>query len=104
MATRNLQFAFQAGAPTGNQTPTNHMVLTVVDAGNSVVFGPKIYPATAFADVVALPIGAGHKATLVAYDNANATDLNPPTVTFDVTAPPPPPAPPDPILSPPILL
>ncbi len=100
--TRNVKFTFSAGTATGNQTATSSFNMTVFNSAGAVVYGPSSILVTAPNTVtVAITWGTGYKATLSAIDATGTSNANPPSVIFDVTAPP---MPADPILNVPILL
>lgn len=101
MANRTASFTFAAGTPTGNQTPTQNLFLTVKDAAGVIVWGPNVTAPTSA--VLSLPVANGYTATLAARDAAGVYCASPPAVTFDVPPPPPPPAPPNPTLNPPTI-
>ncbi len=94
-----VTFTFAAGTPSGNQTPTNALWLSVVDSNGNPLISPALFGPNITTGSVSLPPGTGYKATLTAKDASGVADINPPTVIFDVIDPPPPPAPPDPTLS-----
>ncbi len=96
----NMNFAFAPNSSPGDTTAK--MVLTIFDSTNTQIAQQLIQPATAASNwTFTIPFGTGYKATLVAYNAQGLTDASPPSVTFNVNAPPPPPAPGDPTLNPP---
>jgi len=101
--TNQVTFPVAAGTPSGNQTATATLSISINDSTGAQVAAATVAGTATSIGPLTLTVAAGYKATLFATDSSGAKNTNPPSITFDVTAPPPPPVPPDPTLGTPTM-